>query len=51
MENLIVRKRDGRLVEFDEDKILESIKKAALAVEGKDEDIQERAKQINNIKN
>ena len=48
---MIVRKRDGRLVEFDEDKILESIKKAALAVEGKDEDIQERAKQINNIKN
>ena len=48
---MIVRKRDGRLVEFDEDKILESIKKAALAVEGKDEDIQERAKQIANIKN
>lgn len=48
---MFVRKRDGRLVEFDEDKILESIKKAALAVEGKDDDIQERAKQIKNIKN
>ena len=47
---MFVRKRDGRLVEFDDEKILESIKKAALAVEGKDDDIQERARQIKNIK-
>lgn len=46
-----VRKRDGRVVEFDSDKILESIKRAALAVEGKDEDIQFRARQIISIKN
>ena len=48
---MFVHKRDGRLVEFDDEKILESIKKAALAVEGKDDDIQERARQIKNIKN
>lgn len=47
---MIVRKRDGRLVEFDSNKILESIKKAALAVEGKDEDIQKRSIEINNLK-
>lgn len=48
---MLVQKRDGRLMEFDPDKILLSIKKAALAVEGKDDDIQERARQITNIKN
>ena len=47
---MIVRKRDGRLVDFDSNKILESIKKAALAVEGKDEDIQKRSIEINNLK-
>ena len=47
---MIVRKRDVRLVEFDSNKILESIKKAALAVEGKDEDIQKRSIEINNLK-
>lgn len=47
---MIVRKRDGRLEEFDSDKILESIKKAALAVEGKDPDIQKRASEIQSIK-
>ena len=46
---MIVKKRDGRLVEFEPDKILNSIKKAALAVEGKDDDLQERARQILNI--
>lgn len=48
---MIVRKRDGRLEEFDPNKILESIKKAALAVEVKDEDIQKRAKEIESLKN
>lgn len=47
---MLVRKRDGRLVEFDSNKILESIKKAALAVECKDDDLQERANQVLNIK-
>lgn len=47
---MIVRKRDGRLEEFNSDKILDSIKKAALAVEGKDGDIQRRAEEINKIK-
>ena len=46
---MIVRKRDGRLEEFNSDKILDSIKKAALAVEGKDGDIQRRAEEINKI--
>lgn len=45
-----VKKRDGRLVEFDADKILESIKKAALAVEGRDEDIQKKSEDIQAIK-
>lgn len=48
---MIVRKRDGRLEEFDPNKILESIKKAALAVEVKDEDIQKRAEEIKSLKN
>lgn len=47
---MVVRKRDGRLVDFDSDKILESIKKAALAVEGKDEDIQRKSNEIKNLK-
>lgn len=48
---MLVVKRDGKIVEFDPDKILESIKNAALAVECKDDTIQERAKQVLNIKN
>lgn len=48
---MVVRKRDGRLEEFESSKILDSIKKAALAVEGKDEDIQKRSKEIKNLKN
>lgn len=48
---MVVRKRDGRLEEYDSDKILESIKKAALAVEGKDEDIQRKSNEIRNLKN
>lgn len=48
---MFVRKRDGRIVEFDADKILLSIKKAALAVENKDEDFRDRAKSIIEIKN
>ncbi len=47
---MIIRKRDGRLEEFDSNKIIESIKKAALAVEGKDKDIQRKANEIKNIK-
>lgn len=47
---MIVRKRDGRLELFDNDKILESIKKAALAVECKDSDIQKRAQEIQSLK-
>lgn len=47
---MVVRKRDGRLEEFDSDKILESIKRAALAVEGKDKDIQRKSIEIQNIK-
>ena len=46
---MLVRKRDGRLQEFSSDKILESIKEAALAVEGKDNDIQNRQNQINSM--
>ena len=45
-----VRKRDGRLVDFDSDKIIESIKKAALAVEGRDEDIQRKSEAIMELK-
>lgn len=45
-----VRKRDGRIVSFDSEKILESIKKAALAVEGRDEDIQRKAESILELK-
>ena len=48
---MLVKKRDGRLEEFSENKILNSIKKAALAVEGKDDDIQRRAIEIKNLKN
>lgn len=48
---MIVKKRDGRLQEFDQDKILGSIKSAGLAVEGKDPDIQKRADEIRNLKN
>ena len=47
---IIVRKRDGRLEEFNNEKILESIKRAALAVEGKDADIQKRAQEIQSLK-
>ena len=43
---MLVKKRDGRIVEFDSDKILQSIKKAALAIECKDDDFRERAKKI-----
>lgn len=42
---MLIRKRDGRLVEFNPDNILESIRKAALAVEFKDDDLQDRARQ------
>lgn len=45
-----VRKRDGRIVDFDSDKILDSIKRAALAVEGRDEDIQRKAEAIIELK-
>lgn len=48
---MIVQKRDGRFENFDPNKILESIKKAALAVEGKDDDIQRRAADLREIKN
>lgn len=48
---MLVKKRDGRIVEFDTDKILQSIKKAALAIECKDDDFKERANQIIEIKN
>lgn len=47
---MIVSKRDGRLEEFEPNKILESIKRAALAVELRDEDIQKRSKEIKRIK-
>ena len=47
---MLVQKKDGRLEEFDSDKILDSIKKAALAVDGKDEDIRARAKQVIEIR-
>lgn len=47
---MVVRKRDGRLADFDSDKILQSIKKAALAVEGKDEDIQRKSNEIRSLK-
>lgn len=47
---MIVRKRDGRLEEFDSDKILGSIKLAALAVEGKDPDIQRKSNEIQGLK-
>ena len=45
-----VRKRDGRLVDFDPEKIMDSIKKAALAVEGRDEDIQRKSEAIMELK-
>jgi len=45
-----VRKRDGRLVDFDPEKIMNSIKKAALAVEGRDEDIQRKSEAIMELK-
>lgn len=48
---MLVKKRDGRLQEFDESKILNSIKRAAFDVEIKNEDIQDRGKQIMQIKN
>ena len=48
---MLVQKRDGRLEEFDSDKILESIKKAALSVEFKDDDIQKKASAIVSLKN
>ena len=47
---MIVQKRDGRLEDFEHDKILQSIKKAALAVERKDDDIQKRAADLRSIK-
>lgn len=45
-----VRKRDGRLVDFDPERIMDSIKKAALAVEGRDEDIQRKSEAIMELK-
>lgn len=45
-----VRKRDGRLVDFDLERIMNSIKKAALAVEGRDEDIQRKSEAIMELK-
>ena len=48
---MIVQKRDGRLEDFDPDKIMGSIKKSALAVESKDDDIQRKATSIINLKN
>lgn len=47
---MIVKKQDGRLEEFDANKILASIKKASLAVEVKDDDIQRKTVEIQNIK-
>lgn len=46
-----VRKKDGSLELFDRDKIFNSIKKAAIAVENKSEEFQERAKKIMMLKN
>lgn len=47
---MIVKKQDGRLEEFDANKILASIKKASLAVEVKDDDIQRKTLEIQGIK-
>lgn len=48
---MLVKKRDGRVESFKSDKILASIKKAALAVEVKDDDIQRRAAELKSLKN
>lgn len=48
---MLIRKRDGRLEDFDPDKILQSIKNAALAVEKRDDEIQARSKKIQDLKN
>lgn len=50
VHQLIVKKQDGRLEEFSSNKILESIKKASLAVEVKDDDIQRKTVEIQSIK-
>lgn len=47
---MLVRKRDGRLVEFNPNNILESIRKAALAVEFKDDELQDRARQAKELR-
>lgn len=47
---MLIKKRDGRLEEFDPDKILESIKKAAMAVEYKDDELQDRARQVQKLR-
>lgn len=45
-----VRKRDGMMESFDYGKIVESIKKAAVAVEYQDQDMQRKIEEVRKLK-
>ena len=46
---MLVKKRDGSLEEFNPNKILDSIRQAAMAVELKDGEVQDKAKQVRDL--